>query len=450
MADGPLRSLIDYLRQLSGVREDPPPDGLLLERFVLTRDETAFAALVQRHGPLVWGVCRRLLRNEQDVEDAFQATFLVLARKAGSVRKRGSVRSWLYGVARRVAVRAREHEDQRREKERLGPSPFAGETPDAAEWADVRPILDEEIDRLPEKYRLPVILCYLDGRTNEEAARQLGCPKGTVATRLARARERLRGRLVRRGVALSATTLTGLLVSEASAAVPEALARATVRGAVQLALGNAAVGGAPTAAVALMKGVVQAMWLSKVKALGAAVLAVAVVAGGAGAFRFVGRAQPPPDPAKPQPKEKAAAPQDKNVVLPKDKVEEDDEIAKLLRDARADLAAAPKKQMKELLQARREAAALQAKARMQEFVAGRGTLDIAFESLRSLLKAELDLSETKEDRIKARERYLEYMEVIRKINRVRFDTGKISIADMAQTDYNRVEAEIDLECEKAR
>jgi RNA polymerase sigma factor (sigma-70 family) len=433
MAGGPLRSLVGYLRQLSGAVEDPPPDGLLLERFVLTRDETAFAELVRRHGPLVWGVCSRLLRSEQDVEDAFQATFLVLARKAGSVRKRESVRSWLYGVARRVAVRAREHVEQRREKERLGPPPSPDRAADAAEWADVRPILDEEIDRLPEKYRLPVILCYLDGRTNEEAARQLGCPKGTVATRLARARERLRGRLVRRGVALPAGTLAGLLASEAApAAVPEALTRAAVRGGVQLVLGNAAVGGAP-AAVALMKGVVRAMWLSKVKAVGAAVLAVAVVVGGAGVFTFVGRAQPPADPSRATPRDPGAKGTD----------QPDKPVVGLVDDG-------PKQKLQKLLRERRDAAKEEADARMQEFLAGRGTLDIALEAHVRLLKAELELSDKKEDRIKAHEAYLERATEMAEINKARFDDGKISIADYKRTEYVRLDAEIGLLREKTR
>src|SRR5262249_7494881 len=153
MTDRTLRSVVDYLRRLTGGGEDPSSDGQLLERFVLEQDETAFAALVQRHGPLVWGVCRRLLRNEQDVEDAFQATFLVLVRQAHAVRKQPSVRSWLSAVARRVAARAGQRAELRREKERLTPPPSADAPTDAAEWEEVRPLLDEEIDRLPEKYR---------------------------------------------------------------------------------------------------------------------------------------------------------------------------------------------------------------------------------------------------------------------------------------------------------
>src|SRR5262249_4223767 len=152
-----------------------------------------------------------------DVEDAFQATFLVLVRKAGAVRKRSSVRSWLYSIALRVSAGARERQARQRRKEAEA-QPTRVERPGAEQsWA----VLDEEISRLPEKYRQPILLCYLSGQTNEEAARRLGCPAGTIATRLARARERLRGRLERRGVALPAVLL--------SATVPESLFGATVR-----------------------------------------------------------------------------------------------------------------------------------------------------------------------------------------------------------------------------
>jgi RNA polymerase sigma factor (sigma-70 family) len=457
MADRALRSLVDYLRRLTGGGDDPSSDGQLLERFALEQDEAAFAVLVQRHGPLVWGVCRRLLHNEQDVEDAFQATFLVLVRKANSVRKRGSVGSWLYGVARRVAARARQRAELRREKEgRVSATPSA-EPAEGAQWEEVRPLLDEEIGRLPEKYRLPVILCYLDGRTNEEAARQLGCPKGTIATRLAWARERLRSRLSRRGVTLSAGALAVLLSDKLSpAAVPAALAAATLRGAVQFALGNAAGGGVSAAAVALMKGVVRAMFLSKVKAVGTAVLAVAVVAGGgAGMFTYVGRAQVPADPAQPPSKDKGVVSQaqppakDKELAAKfKEKLEA--VLGNELREARAELAKIPQKQLKEVLQARREAAEEMVNARIQEFLAGRISLDLVVEAQRLLLKAELEVSEKKEDRMRALERYLEFKVLLHQVNKARYEARKIGPADYAESNYSLQEAEIELLREKAR
>jgi RNA polymerase sigma factor (sigma-70 family) len=203
-------------------------DSNLLERFTARRDEAAFAALVQRYGPLVLGVCRRALRHEQDAEDAFQATFLVLARNAGTVRKRESVGSWLYGVAYRIARKARATRGRRQGREsQLQDVPAPAEASPEWVWREIRPVLDEEVNQLPPKYRLAFVLCYLEGKTNEQAARQLGCPLGTVLSRLARAREQLRGRLTRRGLAVSAALLAAALKGRAgAAAVPPALARA--------------------------------------------------------------------------------------------------------------------------------------------------------------------------------------------------------------------------------
>src|SRR5262249_40421706 len=156
-------------------------DGQLLSCFIEQRDEDAFAALVKRHGPMVWGVCRRVLRGHQDAEDAFQATFLVLVRKAASVVPRELVGNFLYGVAFQTAVRARSVNAKRRTRERQVrgvPDPQAAE-PEI--WSDLQPLLDRELARLPDKYRAPVVLCDLQGKTYRDAARQLGCPAGTLA-----------------------------------------------------------------------------------------------------------------------------------------------------------------------------------------------------------------------------------------------------------------------------
>src|SRR5262249_48128930 len=155
-------------------------------------------ALVRRHGPLVLGVCRRVLRDRHAAEDAFQATFLILLRRARSLDRRGSVASWLYTVAYHVALRARADAARRPPPARPVPQP-----PEAG-WADLQPVLDEELGRLPDSYRAVVVLCYLEGKTNVEAARLLGWPVGTVKGRLARARDLLRARLTRRGITLSA------------------------------------------------------------------------------------------------------------------------------------------------------------------------------------------------------------------------------------------------------
>src|SRR5262245_27142454 len=204
MKRGQATPVIRYIRKLMrGPPDDEDSDGRLLQRFVAHADESAFEALVQRHGPMVLGVCRRLLPSAPDVEDAFQATFLVLVRKAGSIRWPERLSCWLHGVARRVADRVRMEAAQRKKHESAVPLRAEGEPFADVVWRDLRTVLDDEVQRLPEKYRTPFILCYLEGRTNEEAARHLGCPTGTVLSRLAWARDRLRARLTRRGVTLS-------------------------------------------------------------------------------------------------------------------------------------------------------------------------------------------------------------------------------------------------------
>jgi RNA polymerase sigma factor (sigma-70 family) len=252
-------------------------DGQLLERFVGGRDQAAFEALFWRHAPMVLAVCRRLL-GSADAEDAFQATFLVLVRKAASIGRREAVGGWLYRVAYRVALRARASARPAVELPPEGPA--AADDQEAAAWRDLRPLLDEAIAGLPEKYRAPVVLCYLEGRTNEEAARELGCPKGTVAVRLMRARERLRRRLERCRLLLPAALLAALLAGRARAEAVEAvLAAPALRG----ALGAAAQGtlnAASAHAAALAQGVMRAMYLRKMKLTVAFVIAVGVIVGG--------------------------------------------------------------------------------------------------------------------------------------------------------------------------
>jgi RNA polymerase sigma factor (sigma-70 family) len=254
MSEGQRSTLLAYLSRLVGAAATNSSDAELLARFADQHDEAAFEALLRRHGPLVWSVCRRVLGEEYAAEDAFQATFLVLVRKARSVSKQASIRSWLHGVALRVSLRARQQEQLRRRRDQETPSRPPGD----ATWRDVRPILDEEIQRLPEKYRLPIIICYLEGQTNDEAARLLNCPRGTIATRLARARERLRSRLLRRGVTLSAETLATMLTDNAvSAAVPPLLLAQTAK--------VALMGAASVSITTLTEGVIHAMFVSKLK-----------------------------------------------------------------------------------------------------------------------------------------------------------------------------------------
>src|SRR6516225_137124 len=199
MASDSPHPVLGYIRRLAAAKPTVP-DALLLKRFAASRDEAAFTTLVGRHGPLVLGTCVRVLRDRHAAEDAFQATFLVLARKAGRIKRPGALGPWLYGVATRTALKMRTRQARRRHVERqtaVGPS--ARPECDLV-WRDLRPVLDEAVAGLSERYRLPFILHHLEGATVAEVARRLACPPGTVAARLARAKTKLRSRLARRGV----------------------------------------------------------------------------------------------------------------------------------------------------------------------------------------------------------------------------------------------------------
>jgi RNA polymerase sigma factor (sigma-70 family) len=429
MADGRRPVLLDFLRRLMPALPDESGDAHLLERFVRHRDEAAFTALLRRHGPLVWGVCRRVLPEEHAAEDAFQATFLVLVRKAGSVSKQASVRSWLYGVAVRVAVRARRRDSLRRARERLAPARRTDAAPAEAVWEDVRPILDEEIRRLPEKYRLPVVLCYLEGRTNDEAARILNCPRGTIATRLARARQRLRGRLARRGLALSAGALAALLSENPlSAALSPALLRGTTRVALLVAGGTTAAAAVPASITTLTEGVLHAMSLTKLMTALAVVVAL-TLAGGVGVCAYYLRAQEPPGKVKEEPRPPAA------------KAPEKQEGPR--RGPGAD-------KLTTLLQKRLEVAEEEVPARLNEFKVARGTLDSLAGAAQRRLKAELELSTNKAARVAAREKYLKVAQEIADHAKPLYEEGRVRGSDYCQIKYLLVEATIDLEREKAR
>jgi RNA polymerase sigma factor (sigma-70 family) len=269
-------------------------DGQLLENFVTHRDEAAFEALVLRHGPMVLGVCRRLLRDHHDSEDAFQATFLVLARKAASVSPREMVGNWLYGVARTTAVRARAANAKKRSRERQVadlPDPAAAQE---ALRDDLRQLLDEELARLPDKYRVPVVLCDLEGRPRGEVAAQLKLPEGTLSSRLTAARRMLAKRLTRHGLAVSGGSLAMAVSREAaSACVPVSLAGSTVRAATLAAAGEAAAGLTPVQVAALTEGVLKSMFLKKLKAAVVVLLVIAALGGAAGLKVQMQGAEPP-------------------------------------------------------------------------------------------------------------------------------------------------------------
>jgi RNA polymerase sigma factor (sigma-70 family) len=287
MSSGQMGGVLDYLRQVTTPAEAMgQTDKALVARFVEQREEAAFASLVQRHGPMVLGVCQRVLRDAHEAEDAFQATFLVLSRRAASLRKQESVGSWLYGVAYRTALKSRVGVTRRRARERQAAAMTQRE-PEATAWQELRPVLDTELSHLPEKYRAPLVLCYLEGKTNAEAARLLGWTKGTVSGRLARARDLLRGRLVRRGLTLAPALLAApLFEGTASAALPASLAVSTVKAAVAGAAPAVAAGLVSSHAVALAEGVSHAMFLAKLKAVVITLAAIAVLGTGGGLVTY--------------------------------------------------------------------------------------------------------------------------------------------------------------------
>ncbi len=257
-------------------------DGQLLDRFTTGTGEAAelaFAALVERHGPMVLRVCQSVVRQPHDAQDAFQATFLVLVRKASSIRNRDSLASWLHGVACRIAASARVATARRQRHERRA-AEQAMTSVEAEDRDDLASVLHKELDRLPEKYRAPIVLCYLESLTHEQAAQKLRWPVGTVRSRLARGREQLRGRLTRRGLALSVGLLEGALAAEtATAAFPVVLASITTEAAVQYASGRFLTAGITSASVTfLLEGAINAMFVTKLKF---AALAFGLIATGA-------------------------------------------------------------------------------------------------------------------------------------------------------------------------
>ena len=270
--------------------DSPAADHDLLAQFRRTRDEAAFAALVRRHGPMVWGVCRRVVGDAHTAEDAFQAAFLVLVMRADDAAQRGEVGGWLYGVAVRTALKARRAARRRAAREQTGAVPNRAAPPEPA--ADWLPVLDEELAALAEKYRLPVLLCDVQGMTLRAAAERLGVPVGTLSERLAKGRGTLAGRLTRRGVGPAAAAVWAV-------ELPAGLAAATVQQAGLVACGGAV---APVA-FGLSNGVARAMGFTKLKGLVAAtVLVVAAGTAGLGGWRATAGPQPPGEkavPAKP-------------------------------------------------------------------------------------------------------------------------------------------------------
>jgi RNA polymerase sigma factor (sigma-70 family) len=271
--------------RLSSLSEDPT-DRELLDRFTGAQDETAFETLVQRHGPMVLSVCARVLDRPHDAEDAFQATFLILVRKARSLHNPELLGNWLYGVAYRVARKARAQAARRCQHERQAVPMASADPLREVSWRELRSVLDRELQVLPRKYRAPLVLCYLEGLTNEEAARRLGWPAGSISYRLARGREMLRQRLSQGNRALPAGAFAQLLTEHAGGlAVPAGLLDATIQAGVALAQGAGA-GLLPPSAAVVKAGAGGKMAAARFRALLFAALTLGLLLLGTGALAY--------------------------------------------------------------------------------------------------------------------------------------------------------------------
>ncbi len=290
MADATLSPVLRHVRRLSGAPGDSQlSDGELLHAFLAARDQDAFVALVRRHGPLVLGVCRRVLHHHQDAEDAFQATFLVLARKAASVRRRAALASWLHGAAYRAALTLRRSLARRRHHEGRAGRPI--ETRAAGEaWRELEAILEEEIQRLPEKYRTAFVLCCLESQSRADVARRLGIAESTVSSRVDQARKQLRRRLARRGVSLSAALAASAVAQRVGAAVPPALIAAATRA--------AAAGVVPANVAGVVEGVLWAAAVARLRVVAALALTLGAIVGWAGMLVPLSQADPRSHPDK--------------------------------------------------------------------------------------------------------------------------------------------------------
>jgi|GEM_PF-6661009 len=289
MATALVGTVLRHIRSLAAdCKISEQTDGALLRAFLGDNDQAAFEALLRRHGPMVLRVCLRTLGHAHDAEDALQATFLLLARKAKSIRKRESLASWLHGVAHRMATHAKRAAARRhRHESRANPTPPRDPALNAA-WQELQVLLDEEIAGLPEALRAPFILCCLENKSSAEAARQLGLEEGTVRNRLSRARKLLQERLTRRGVSLIAVLAAAALgTNGASAAVCRSLVASTAQAATEIAGGQAAMAGlVSTKVAALTEGVLKAMILTKLKATAVVLLAVALAGTGSGLLTY--------------------------------------------------------------------------------------------------------------------------------------------------------------------
>jgi RNA polymerase sigma factor (sigma-70 family) len=345
MVNGQLHRALQHLRSLAAAPDTAGlADSDLLERFLSRHDEAAFEALLRRHGPMVLNVCRRVLQDPDDAEDAFQATFLVFVRRAASIARRELLGNWLYGVAFHTARAARSAAGRRRAKEAKAVP--RSQPPAESDWQDLQPLLDEELSHLPDQYRIAVVLCDLEGKSRREVAESLGLSAGTVSSRLARGRSLLAGRLARRGVTVTGGALAVALGRQtATAAIPRSLIASTVKAGILVLAGQAVTtAGLVSPQVAtLTEGVLRVMFLSKFKMVPVVLVLVGVLAVGIGEVACQGVPGQPAanklDPDIPRgSREKPGAPGDVTVIYTLKHVDAENAAAKLTEHVRGKMA----------------------------------------------------------------------------------------------------------------
>jgi RNA polymerase sigma factor (sigma-70 family) len=443
---------MDSLRRavLAGCQADLT-DGQLLDQYLSRRDETAVAALVRRHGPMVWGVCRRIL-GHHDAEDAFQATFLVLVRRAASVRPREMVGHWLYGVAYQTALKARATAAKRQARERqVQQMPEPATVPEPAPGHDLEALLDQELSHLPDKYRAAIVLCDLGGKTRKEVARQLRIPEGTFSTRLRTARAMLAKRLARHGLAVSGGALAAAFSRQATAGVPASVLFATIKVASLLAAGKAAAGAASANVAGLTEGVLKTMLVTKLKAAALALLAGSLLGLGTTAITYRALAS-----------DQGGATDDAaTTAVVTDRAEQARDAGRdekrqaggketQGKEAPPASGAGDDSKLRGLLQER--LTAVQTLAERVKRLHTQGTAsqgDVSQAELR-VYKAELDLCETTKDRITVLEKIAKVYTEMEDHTAALAKQGAASSESLIEAKLSRLEAEIAVEREKAK
>jgi RNA polymerase sigma factor (sigma-70 family) len=429
MASKGLQPVVWHLRRMALLHDGAGlPDSTLLGMFVDQSDAVAFEALLLRHGPMVHGVCKRILGNPHDAQDAAQATFLVLINKAKSVRRRAMIGNWLYGVARQTAIRMRSQNAKRwrREKQVAAmPEPQAKTSETTDDWET----LDQELSRLPETYRIAIILCDLEGKTRKQAARQLAWPEGTLSTRLTRGRNMLAKRLAKRGLVLSVEALALALGQNlASASLSPGVVSATVKAASILAAGKVVAAGLISAkVVALTKGTVLSMFLTKVKTKTAVVLVAGIL--GAGGLAMTQVLLPAPVAAQ------QAAPK----KIPADEP----------KKPNSQLAAEGAK-VRELRKERLDALRKRYDLTKEDYDVGRLTLDPVFSALLDLFHAEFSFCDTDEQRMSICDKRLAIAKEYEKVAEQRNGVGNEKYPMQVVLGFKALRLEIEIEYEQAK